>query len=322
MKTAVVLFNLGGPDELKNIRPFLFNLFSDPAILELPALLRLPLAALIAALREKTAREIYAAIGGSSPLLACIQEQARALDKILGPDFKTFIAMRYARPRANAVMHALTQWGAEQIVLLPMYPQFSKTTTSSSFRDFQKALEKTHKTSLPVHAVDSYPTLPGFIQALAERIHSAYEKLVRAAAEKNLPAPRLLLSAHGLPKKMVERGDPYAGQCEESAAAAVAALNIPNLDWRLCYQSRVGPLEWLTPYTEEEIKQAGAEKRSLLIAPLAFTADNSETLYEIDMLYRNLARDHGVPLFASVPCVGAHPAFIGGLADLVRQKAG
>jgi ferrochelatase len=319
MKTAIVLFNLGGPDSLKNVRPFLFNLFSDPAILGLPAPVRYPLAALISTLRNKKAQKIYAALGGASPLLPKTEEQVAALDQALGPDFKCFVAMRYWHPRAEEAVKRLQAWGAQRVVALPMYPQYSFSTTASSLADFERALAGA---KIPMHAVREYPALEGFVKAAAALIRKEYEKLSRLAAEKNLLAPRLLLSAHGLPVKNIEAGDPYASHCERSAAAIVEALDIPGLDWRLCYQSRVGPLEWLKPYTEDEIVQAGEEKRPLLIAPLAFTADNSETLYEIDMLYRQMARERGAPLFASTPCVGTHPDFIGGLAGLVRGALG
>jgi ferrochelatase len=326
MKTAVVLFNLGGPDSLKNVRPFLFNLFADPAIIGVPVFVRLPLALFISTIRNKKAQAIYASLGGKSPLLEKTQEQARALERALNSaeqarqdEFKVFVAMRYWYPRSFGAVKALSDWGAERIVLLPMYPQFSHTTTGSSFKDFRKALEKANKMALPAQAIENYPDMPGFVKSMAALIKPAYEKLAVEAQSKNLPAPRVLLSAHGLPQKLVDAGDPYAQQCEQSARAVVEALNIPNLDWQLCYQSRVGPLEWLKPYTEEEITRAGNEKRPLLIAPLAFTADNSETLYEIDQLYRDDAAKAGVPLFASVPCVGTQPAFIEGLAALVKQ---
>ncbi|HVY12590.1 MAG TPA: ferrochelatase [Alphaproteobacteria bacterium] len=313
MKTAVVLLNLGGPQNLKAVRGFLFRLFADKAIINLPAFARLPLAALIAGLREKKAKKIYEAIGGGSPLLARTEEQARALEKELGPDFRCFIAMRYTPPGAREAARAIRAWGAEKTVLLPMYPQFSSTTTASSFRDFEKNFG-------PCSTVHSYPDLPGFIEALAALIRPAYEKRAAEAAQKNFSAPRLLLSAHGLPQKIADAGDPYPKQCEISAEALVRALNIPALDWKLTYQSRLGPLPWLKPYTDEEIRSAGTEQRPLIIAPLSFTADNSETVYEIDQLYRDLALDAGVPLFESVACVNTHPQFIAGLAGLIRKK--
>jgi ferrochelatase len=321
MKTAVVLFNLGGPDSLKNVRPFLFNLFADPAILNLPFFVRYPLAALISTLRNKKAGTIYAALGGASPLLSKTEEQVRALDQALGQEFKVFVSMRYWHPRAEKAVRELRDWGAERIVLLPMYPQYSFSTTASSLADFEKALARAGL-KLPVKTIRDYPALEGFVKALASLIRSEYERLSRAALEKNLLPPRLLLSAHGLPVKNIEAGDPYAAHCAQSAAAVVKELNTPGLDWKLCYQSRVGPLEWLKPYTEDEISRAGEERRPLLIAPLAFTADNSETLYEIDQLYREQALSGGVPLFASTPCVGTHPDFIAGLAGLVRGALG
>jgi ferrochelatase len=315
MRTGVLLFNLGGPKDLQSVRSFLFNLFADPAIINLPAFIRLPLALLVSTLRHAKAREIYAAIGGGSPLLSRTEDQARALEKILGPDFKCAIAMRHAAPRVTQAVQALRDWGADRIVFLPMYPQYSASTTGSSFNEARKTLQKGPK--LPICAICCYPEMEGFAKSLAALIKPAYEKL---AAQKG-GKPRLLLSAHGLPQKMIEAGDPYAWQCEKSAGAVARALGIEGLDWKLCYQSRVGPLEWVKPYTEEEIRRAGEEKKPLLIAPLAFTADNSETLYEIDQLYRDLALQSGCPGFASTPCVGTHASFIWGLSGLVREAA-
>ncbi|MBI3418578.1 MAG: ferrochelatase [Proteobacteria bacterium] len=197
----------------------------------------------------------------------------------------------------------------------------------SGFRGFGVSGLISRELSQPRHhataqlKIESYPDLPGFIRALAALIRPAYDLLALQAKAKNLLSPRLLLSAHGLPQKNIAAGDPYAAQCGQSAAAVAQALNIPGLDWALCYQSRVGPLDWIRPYADDEILRAGAENRPLLIAPLAFTAENSETLYEINQLYRELAAKSGVPLFACGPCVNAHPLFIEGLAGLVR-KAG
>ncbi len=313
IKTAIVLMNLGGPDSAEAVEPFLFNLFSDPAIIGLPNPLRWLVAKLIARRRGPLARQIYAKIGHASPLLPNTQAQARALEALLGPDRRVFIAMRYWLPRAIDAAQAVKQWGADEVVLLPLYPQFSSTTTASSVADWHAAAA-TAGIAAPTRALCCYPTEPGFITALAERIIAAI-----AAWPADKGAPRLLLSAHGLPKRIVARGDPYQWQVEQTAAKLVEALKRPELETVVCYQSRVGPLEWLGPATDAEIRRAGSEGRGLIVAPIAFVSEHSETLVELDIEYRHLAESNGVPLYVVVPAVGDTPAFIAGLAALIRE---
>ncbi len=321
MKTAVVLFNLGGPESLEAVRPFLVNLFSDPAIINLPATLRRPLARMIAAGREKKARAIYEKLGGGSPLPTHMREQARALEKALaatGSETRCFIALRHTPPRAAQTLAEVTAWGAERIVLLPMYPQYSTATTASSFAEFGTLL-KEKKIPVPVFRIEDYPELPGFIEAMAALARPELERTRAEAQRKKLSPPLVLLTAHGLPERVIKSGDPYQKQCGQTARALRAALGLDESGAVLCYQSRVGPLKWIGPATDALVKKAGKEKRPLLVVPISFTAGNSETAYEIGMLYRDLALEAGCPLFASVPCVNAHPRFIGGLAELVKK---
>jgi ferrochelatase len=312
-RIAVVLFNLGGPDGPDAVRPFLRNLFSDPAILRVPSILRRPLAAGIAGRRAVAAREIYAKLGGGSPLLANTVAQARALEEALADlgAVRAFPCMRYWHPRADAVAREVKSFAPERLVLLPLYPQFSTTTTASSAADWQ-ASAKRAGIAVPTSAVCCYPTEPGFIAALAEGIRGALDAL---DASKR---PRLLLTAHGLPERVIAAGDPYQRQVEETAAAVLRKLAMPGLDARVCYQSRVGPLRWIGPATDEEIRRAGAEKRALAVSPIAFVSEHSETLVELDMEYAHLARESGVPAYRRAPTVSTAPLFIEGLAALVR----
>jgi protoporphyrin/coproporphyrin ferrochelatase len=312
-KLAVVLMNLGGPDSADAVKPFLYNLFSDRAIIALPNPLRWFIARMISSRRAPVAQQIYAKIGNASPLLPNTEAQARALEAVLGVETRCFIAMRYWHPFADRAARAIAQWGADEIVLLPLYPQFSSTTTASSLADWQEAANRAGVTA-PAHAICCAPDEPGFIAALAENIRAAL-----AAWPPGKGTPRLLLSAHGLPKRTVARGDPYQSQVEMTAAALHQALARPELEATICYQSRVGPLEWLGPATDAEIRRAGAEKRGLIVAPIAFVSEHSETLVELDIEYGHLAAQSGVPHYLRVPTVATNPAYIAGLARLVRE---
>lgn len=310
MRTAVVLFNLGGPDSPEAVQPFLFNLFNDRAIIGLPQPLRWLLARAIARRRAPIAREIYANLGGASPLLPQTREQAGALEQALGADVRVFIAMRYWHPLTEATVAEVKAWGPDRVVLLPLYPQYSTTTSASSIQRWREEARR-QGLAAPTSAICCYPTEAGFVTAMAEAVG-------RALDEADGPV-RVLFSAHGLPKKVVERGDPYQWQVEQSAAAVVAALGREGLDWRVCYQSRVGPLEWIGPSTDDEIRRAGAEGIGVVVVPLAFVSEHSETLVELDIEYRRLAEEAGVARYVRVPTVGTAPAFIDGLAGLVHR---
>lgn len=311
-RTAVVLFNLGGPDRPEAVRPFLFNLFNDRAIIALPQPLRALVAWLIARRRAPVARAIYERIGGASPLLANTEAQARALEAALGEGFRCFIAMRYWQPRADAAARAVKEWRPDEIVLLPLYPQASTTTTNSSIEDWRRAAAAAGLDA-PTRAVCCYPDEAGFIAALADELRAAL-------AEWSAGAPkRVLFSAHGLPEKIVASGDPYQWQVERTAAALKAALAMPGLDSVVCYQSRVGPLAWIGPATDDEIRRAGRDKIGLVVVPVAFVSEHSETLVELDIEYRHLADAAGVPRYRRVATVDTAASFIAGLARLVRE---
>lgn len=317
-RVAVVLFNLGGPDRLEAVQPFLFNLFNDPAIINLPQPLRWAIAKVISSRRAPIAQEIYEELGGGSPLLANTEAQAGALQEAVAAtsgeamEFRCFIAMRYWHPLTEQTVAEVQAWNPDRILLLPLYPQYSTTTTESSIRAWRRAAAKA-KLSVPTAAVCCYPVLDGFIAASAALLGKA----LRSAGE-GVP-PRVLFSAHGLPQKVIDRGDPYQYQVERTAAAIVAALPEDKFDWTVCYQSRVGPLEWIKPYTEDEIRRAGDEGVPLIVMPIAFVSEHSETLVELDIEYRALAEEAGVPGYERVSTVSTDPDFIDGLAKLVDE---
>jgi ferrochelatase len=312
VKLAVVLFNLGGPDSLEAVEPFLTNLFSDPAVISLPAFLRLPLARLIAKKRGPIAREIYAKIGGRSPILPETMAQAAALERALGEhETRCFIAMRCWKPFTEEAARAIAAWSPDNIVLLPLYPQFSTTTTGSALDEWRRAA-RVFGIAAPTTTICCYPRLAGFIEGLAGATRDTL-----AQAKPGI-SYRVLISAHGLPKRVIARGDPYQVQVEQTAAALVDQLGIT--DWTICYQSRVGPLEWIGPSTDAEIRRAGAEGKGVVIVPVAFVSEHSETLVELDIEYAKLAREAGVPAYLRVPTVSVRAEFIAGLAGLVRES--
>jgi protoporphyrin/coproporphyrin ferrochelatase len=313
-RRAVVVFNLGGPDSLESVRPFLFNLFNDKAIFRLPQPFRSLLAALVAKRRTPIAVEIYRHLGGGSPLLPNTEDQARALHAALGggSDLRIFIAMRYWHPFTLQTASEVQAWAPDEIILLPLYPQYSTTTTASSLAAWHEAARYL-RLKVPTKALCCYPTEPGFISAAAELIAPALADAIVHGK------PRLLLSAHGLPESVVKAGDPYRFQVEQTAAAIVEKLGLPDLDWSVCYQSRVGPLKWIGPSTDECIRKAATDGVPVVVAPIAFVSEHSETLVEIEIEYRKLANDVGVPYFVRVPTVAAAPSFIAALAGLVER---
>ena len=310
-RRAVVLFNLGGPDGPKAVRPFLFNLFRDPAIIGAPTLIRYPLAAFISTTREKTAQANYAVMGGSSPLRPETEAQGRALETELvtrRPDEATevFIAMRYWKPFAKATARAVAEFEPDEIVLLPLYPQYSTTTTGSSLANWARAYRGPGVT----RTICCYPTAQGLAQAHAAAIRKAWDDGGRPAKV------RLLFSAHGLPQRVIDAGDPYRVQIE-ATSRAIAAL-LPELpDWTISYQSRVGPLKWLQPSTEDAIRRAQADGLGVVISPVAFVSEHVETLVELDHEYADLARDIGCAPYLRARTPSVSPLFIHALADAV-----
>lgn len=310
-RVAIVLFNLGGPDKQESVRPFLFNLFNDKAIIGLPQPFRFLLAKLISGSREKLAKANYALMGGGSPILPETLKQADALEaamakRVSNVTFKCFPAMRYWKPFTKDAAKAAEAWGATDAILLPLYPQFSTTTTASSLQAWRKS------SKLPASTICCYPAGAKFAQAHADSILKTWRDAGSPAS------PRLLFSAHGLPQRVINRGDPYQWQVEQSVAA-VRKLLPADWDVRTCYQSRVGPLKWIGPSTEEEIHKAGMDGAGLLICPIAFVSEHVETLVELDIEYAQIAKQLKLPFYLRVPALGPDPRFIDALAELVER---
>lgn len=380
-KTAIILFNLGGPDSFSSVEPFLFNLFNDKAIIRLSRPFRGWLAKLISSRRAPIAREIYAQIGGRSPILELTQAQAAKLEDRLnetslrggGADaasqpellrsasndrFKVFTSMRYWHPFSDEVAAQVKDYAPDRIVLLPLYPQYSTTTTGSSLKDWQRAAKKAGLSQLPSEAICCYPTHPHFIASHAAQLLKTYEEAQMKGS------PRILFSAHGLPEKIIRDGDPYQWQVEQTVAAIMEVAFGHDKDWTsaartsdqagaqpqacfardskksadiggrqdaqhlnavnytICYQSRVGPMKWIGPSTEAEIIAAAEEGLPIVVVPVAFVSEHSETLVELDIEYRHLAEKHGSSNYFRVPALGVDDWFIDALADLVQPVPG
>jgi len=314
-RVAVVLMNLGGPDGPAAVRPFLQNLFSDPAIIDAPALVRRPLAAFIARRRARAAQANYAVMGGGSPLLAQTRAQAVALEAVLrarspDDDIRVFVAMRYWSPTSAETAAEVAAFAPQDVVLAPLYPQFSTATTGSSLRAWAQA----YRGPGAQRALCCWYANEGLVDAHAALIRRTWEAAGR-------PHVRLLFSAHGLPLRVVERGDPYEWQVEATCAAIVARLG-DGWDWRICYQSRVGPLAWLGPSTTEAIGAAADDGLGVLVDPVAFVSEHVETLVELDREYAELAERLGVETWLRAPTVGVESTFINGLADAVERTRG
>ncbi len=311
-RTAVVLFNLGGPDSPAAVQPFLNNLFNDPAIISLPWPLRPVLASVISHRRQGEAKKIYGEIGGHSPLLENTRQQARALEAALGHEaIRVFIAMRYWHPMSEDAAMEVAGFEPQRIVLLPLYPQFSTTTTASSMKEWIRSWKR-HGHDVTIRAVCCWPRSSGFVGSYAAAIRSALEDTAGQPS-------RVLFSAHGLPEKIIRRGDPYQWQVEQTAEAIVDDIARSDLDWTVCYQSRVGPLDWIGPSTEEEIDRAGRAGTGVIVVPVAFVSEHSETLVELDIEYRRRAREAGCPFYRRIATVSCDDTFIDGLAALVRS---
>jgi len=315
MKKAIILFNLGGPDKLENVEPFLFNLFNDPAILDLPAFLRYPLAKLISNRRAPVAKKIYAELGGSSPILKLTREQSDALEIKLNQiqeedEYKCFIIMRCWNPRAKDVIKDVQLYGPDEVVLMPLYPQYSAATSGSSIKEWKDVCKKSNyhvKTS----TICCYPTDQNFINAHTKEIIKKIKDL------KNF---KLIFSAHGLPEKNIKKGDPYQWQVEQSVKKIVENLNDENLDWILSYQSRVGPLKWIGPSTETIIIENSKIGKHIVLVPIAFVSEHSETLVELDIEYKEIADANGCKNYTRVPALGINEDFIKAMSELIIKK--
>ncbi len=314
MKVAVVLTNLGGPDSMQAVRPFLFNLFYDPAILQIPNPFRYLLAQLISRTRKKKSQAIYEKMGGKSPILANTLKQANALQFALndsGHEAYVIPAMRHWRPFTKDAAESVRSINPDKIILLPLYPQFSVTTTESSIDDWKKnAPDQAAKTIYEC----CYFVEPSFIQAHVDTIVPYLQKAAKHGV------PKILFSAHSLPQKVIDKGDPYQVHVEATVGAIMKELRVvyqQQVNHTICYQSKVGPIPWLGPPTEKEIEKSGDLQEPIVVVPIAFVSEHSETLVELDMDYYDLAVERGVPYYGRVPALGDHPLYIQSLKNRV-----
>ncbi|MFB2976081.1 ferrochelatase [Microseira sp. BLCC-F43] len=316
-RTGVLLLNLGGPDQLDDVRPFLFNLFSDPEIIRLPfPWLQKPLAWLISTSRAKKSQENYRSIGGGSPLRRITEEQAQALQESLeqkGQEAGIYIGMRYWHPFTEEAIAKIKRDRIDRLVILPLYPQFSISTSGSSFRLLEKIWqEDPYLRPVNYTVIRSWYEQPGYLQAMAQLIATELDQF------ENPDNVHIFFSAHGVPVSYVEEaGDPYQKEIEACTSLIMETLNRPN-PYTLAYQSRVGPVEWLKPYTEEAIVELGKDGvKDMVVVPISFVSEHIETLEEIDIEYREVAEESGIHNFRRVPALNTHPVFIDALADLV-----
>ena len=323
-RVGVLLLNLGGPERIQDVGPFLYNLFVDPEIIRLPIpALQKPLAWLISTLRSSKSQEAYRSIGGGSPLRRITEQQARELQSELrqrGIEATSYVAMRYWHPFTESAVADLKADGIEEVVVLPLYPHFSISTSGSSFRELQRLrqLDPAFQ-QLPLRCIRSWFDHPGYVRSMAELIADQ----VRAS---DVPGEaHVFFSAHGVPKSYVEEaGDPYQQEieaCTELIMAELESILGAKNPHTLAYQSRVGPVEWLKPYTEEALEALGEVKtRDLVVVPISFVSEHIETLEEIDIEYRELATEAGVVNFRRVRALDTYPPFIKGLADMVAAS--
>lgn len=318
-KIAIVLFNLGGPDRIESVRPFLMNLFTDKAILRVPWFVRPWLARTIAAKRVKQATENYQLMGGKSPLLDLTLDQARALEQAL-PDLnvKCFVAMRYWHPMSEHTAREVKQWRPDRILLLPLYPHYSTTTTGSSLQAWREAASKAGLVA-PVTSLCCWADEGSFAAATAALLRKEISQVRALYPDQKY---RVLFSAHGLPEIIVKQGDPYQWQIEQCTRAVVRELNDPVLDWQICYQSRATPQQWLEPSTTQAIEKAVRDRVGVIVVPIAFVSEHSETLVELDKEYAEIALHQGIPFYVRVPAQNSDPAFIAALAGIARGLLG
>ena len=314
MKRAVILFNLGGPDKLESVEPFLFNLFNDPTIISIPSIFRYPLAKFLSKRRAIIAKNIYKEIGNKSPILELTQDQAKSLENNLlkKGDFKCFVIMRCWHPRAFSVIKKVKEYNPEEIILLPLYPQYSASTSGSSIDEWNEVCKKENY-NIKNKTIFCYPTENNFIESHISLI----KKTLKTLKNNNF---KLIFSAHGLPESKIKKGDPYQWQVEETVKEIMFKIKNENLDYIISYQSRVGPLKWIGPSTDEVIIKYAKEKKGIVVVPIAFVSEHSETLVELDIEYKKLAEKNSCSFYKRVPALGIEENFIKGLAELVLKS--
>jgi ferrochelatase len=320
-KKAIVLFNLGGPQSLKEVKPFLFNLFYDKNILQIPNPFRYLLAKLISTTREKKSKEIYMQMDGRSPIVDTSLSQGDMLQQQLSAkkhkidgkniEYRVFVAMRYTAPIAEDVMQAVREYHPDEVILLPLYPHYSCTTTGSFFEEWQRVANKyIHKYATKY--ISSYATHPNFILAHVEMIKMAIEFTKQQHGDA---ATRIIFSAHSLPQKIINNGDPYQKETESSVAAIMK--QVTGFDFSIAYQSKVGPLPWLKPSIASELQRAANDKIGVIVVPISFTSDHSETLVELDIEYKEFSQEIGVPFYYRIKALNLSNNYIKCLGDLI-----
>ena len=321
-RVGVVLLNLGGPDTLDAVEPFLYNLFSDPDIIDFPGsfLFRKRLAKLISSRRHVWVQKQYEKIGGGSPLKAHTLKQAALLEKKLNETMpaRVYVAMRYWEPFTDEALDAIERDGITRVVLLPLYPHFSKATTESSKKEWDARLAVRKHLQLDATLIEHYYDHPTYIDALIGRIEEGLERF-----DDNIRGDvHLVFSAHGTPMKLVRQGDPYSGHIKKTIEAIMGRSKLGN-DHSLCYQSKVGPMKWLTPSTPDKVTElAGKGVKHMLIVPVAFASDHLETLFELGIEYRRVAMAAGVEQYEVTTGLNDSPIFIDALSELVFTHLG
>lgn len=310
-KIAIVLFNLGGPDSLKTVESFLFNIFYDKRILNLPNPFRWLLAKFISKLRKKLSANIYSKVGGKSTLISETKAQKQALEfnlkNTIGKNFRIFICMRYWNPNINDVVNELIKYKPSEVILLPLYPQFSSITTGSSVENFTKFFPNK---DLSIKTICCYATNKEYIDAFSKLVRDTLQKLIHQDSF------RVLFSAHSIPIKSINKGDPYQWQVTQTVSKIIETLNIKNLDYKITYQSRVGPIKWLKPNTIDEIKLTAKEKKAVVIVPISFVSEHVETLFELDYKYFNIACKYSLE-YLRVPTLRVNEMFINALKNII-----
>lgn len=311
---AVLLLQMGGPDSLDAIKPFLINLFTDREIIKIgPAWLQPVIARIIVKKRLSHVEQNYSQIGGKSPLRELTQQQAMALENVLGEEYRCFVAMRYWRPSTIEALAEIKRAGIKDITALSLYPHYSRATTGSSIKELNRVLNEAG-VEFNVRYIDRFYNDPGYISALVERIKEGLGEF------HPLADVELLFSAHSLPQSFIDEGDPYQSHIEETVRLVMQHFDMPH---HLSFQSRAGPVKWLEPSTDDMLQKLAAEgSKNLLVVPLSFVSDHIETLHEIDIEYSKKAWELGIVKFVRMPSLNSSPQFIECLASLVRTAVG
>jgi ferrochelatase len=312
-KTAVLLLQMGGPDSLDAVEPFLYNLFSDRDIIKIgPAFLQPFIARMIVRRRAPKSAANYREIGGKSPLRALTEQQAAELERLLGDGYRCFVAMRYWKPFTDEALNAIRMEGIQRIIALSLYPHFSRATSGSSFNELERCLAVS-KTRPEVSYIRQFYDHPLYIQALAERIEQGLSGF------PDRSKVQIFFSAHSLPQSFIAEGDPYLDHIQ--ATVRLTMERFEGVAHHLAFQSRAGPVKWLEPSTQDKLKELAAlGHKAVLVVPLSFVSDHIETLHEIDIEYREEAHKLGITDFRRMESLNSSPTFIRCLAELVRAS--